>query len=142
MGDDLARQTSSRRSWSSTSVREMWNTQDVFRQSSRQQTVNEEEELKWAAIERLPTYDRMKRGMLRQYMSNGRVVTEEVDVQNLGAQDKKQLMESILKIIEEDNEKFLKKLRARSDRFCFSSQFLCIKIERVELFEISVAWKL
>ncbi|KAH0977472.1 hypothetical protein GBA52_027191, partial [Prunus armeniaca] len=116
VGDDLARQTSSRRSWRSSSVREMWNTQDVFRQSSRQQTVNEEEELKWAAIERLPTYDRMKRGMLRQYMSNGRVVAEEVDVAHLGDHDKKQLMESILKVVEDDNERFLKRLRARNDR--------------------------
>ncbi|ONI01101.1 hypothetical protein PRUPE_6G121500 [Prunus persica] len=116
VGDDLARQSSSRRSWRSSSVREMWNTQDVFQQSSRQQTVNEEEELKWAAIERLPTYDRMKRGMLRQYMSNGRVVAEEVDVAHLGDHDKKQLMESILKVVEDDNERFLKRLRARNDR--------------------------
>ncbi|KAK9943579.1 hypothetical protein M0R45_009183 [Rubus argutus] len=115
-GDDLARQSSSRRSWRSTSAREMWTAPDVFQRSVRHPALDEEEELKWAAIERLPTYDRMRRGMLRKVMSNGRVVTEEVDVQNLGAQDKKQLMESILKIIEEDNEKFLKKLRARSDR--------------------------
>ncbi|KAK9939889.1 hypothetical protein M0R45_016569 [Rubus argutus] len=115
-GDDLARHSSSRRSWGSTSVREMWNAPDVFQRSAREPALNEEEELKWAAIERLPTYDRMKRGMLRNVMSNGRVVAEEVDVHNLGAQDKRQLMESILKVIEEDNEKFLKKLRARNDR--------------------------
>ncbi|KAH0977476.1 hypothetical protein GBA52_027195 [Prunus armeniaca] len=115
-GDDLARQSSSRRSWRSTSVREMWNAPDVFQRSGRQQAVDEEEELKWAAIERLPTYDRMRRGMLRQAMSNGRVITEEVDVANLGAQDKKQLMESILKVVEEDNERFLQRLRARNDR--------------------------
>ncbi|TQD68623.1 hypothetical protein C1H46_045844 [Malus baccata] len=124
-GDDLsrqssvARQSSSRRSWRSTSVREMWNAPDVFQRSGRQQAVDEEEELKWAAIERLPTYDRMRRGMLRQAMSNGRFVTEEVDVANLGAQDKKQLMESILKVVEDDNERFLQRLRARNDRFVF-----------------------
>ncbi|CAN6559992.1 unnamed protein product [Malus baccata var. baccata] len=121
-GEDLsrqssvARQSSSRRSWRSTSVREMWNAPDVFQRSGRQQAVDEEEELKWAAIERLPTYDRMRRGMLRQAMSNGRFVTEEVDVANLGAQDKKQLMESILKVVEDDNERFLQRLRARNDR--------------------------
>ncbi|XP_062018349.1 pleiotropic drug resistance protein 2-like [Rosa rugosa] len=115
-GEDLMRQSSSRRSWRSTSVREMWNAPDVFQRSVRQPVLDEEEELKWAAIERLPTYDRMRRGMLRNVMSNGRVVAEEVDVAHLGDQDKKQLMESILKVIEEDNEKFLKKLRARNDR--------------------------
>ncbi|KAL6187979.1 hypothetical protein ACLB2K_039374 [Fragaria x ananassa] len=115
-GEDLMRQSSSRRSWRSTSVREMWNAPDVFQRSVRQPALDEEEELKWAAIERLPTYDRMRRGMLRNVMSNGRVVAEEVDVAHLGDQDKKQLMESILKVIEEDNEKFLKKLKARNDR--------------------------
>ncbi|KAM6595315.1 hypothetical protein CsatA_005839 [Cannabis sativa] len=116
-GDDLSRQTSSRRSWRSGSVREMWNAPDVFQRSARQMTVEEdEEELRWAAIERLPTYDRMRRGMLSQVMSNGKMRSEEVDVTKLGSQDKKLLMESILRVVEEDNEKFLKRLRARSDR--------------------------
>jgi ABC-type multidrug transport system fused ATPase/permease subunit len=116
-GDDLARNTSSgsRRSWRSTSVREMWNEPDVFQRSARQ-VVNDEDELKWAAIERLPTYDRVRRGMLKQVMSNGRVVHDDVDVTKLGAQDKKVLMESILKVVEEDNEKFLRRLRNRTDR--------------------------
>jgi len=115
-GDDLTRQmSSSRGSWRSTSVREMWNSPDVFSRSERQ-TGDDEEELKWAAIERLPTYDRMRRGMLTQIASNGRISREEVDVTKLGVQDKKQLMESILKVVEEDNEKFLTRLRARNDR--------------------------
>ena len=126
VGDDLARQTSSR-SWRSSSVREMWNAPDVFQRSGRQSTAaDDEEELKWAAIERLPTYDRMRRGMLTQVMSNGRVMHEEVDVTKLGTQDKKQLMESILKVVEEDNEKFLQRLRARNDRFFFFSPFFLI----------------
>ncbi|PRQ33216.1 putative xenobiotic-transporting ATPase [Rosa chinensis] len=128
-GEDLMRQSSSRSSrssWRSSSVREMWNAPDVFQRSGRQQTVDEEEELKWAAIERLPTYDRMRRGMLRNVMSNGRVVNEEVDVANLGDQDKRQLMESILKVVEDDNERFLQRLRARNDR-------VGIDIPRVEV---------
>ncbi|KAH7542009.1 hypothetical protein FEM48_Zijuj02G0028100 [Ziziphus jujuba var. spinosa] len=116
-GEDLARQLSSasRRSWRSSSVREMWNAPDVFQRSERQ-TGDDEEELRWAAIERLPTYDRMRRGMLTQIASNGRVLHEEVDVTKLGLQDKKMLMESILKVVEEDNEKFLQRLRGRNDR--------------------------
>ncbi|KAF8009457.1 hypothetical protein BT93_J0447 [Corymbia citriodora subsp. variegata] len=114
-GDDLMRQTSSSRSWRSASVREMWNAPDVFQRSVRQ-AVNDEEELQWAAIERLPTYDRMRKGILTQVRSNGRVVRDEVDVTNLGTQDKKVLMERILKTVEEDNEKFLRRLRDRTDR--------------------------
>ncbi|KAI6669865.1 hypothetical protein NL676_004750 [Syzygium grande] len=114
-GDDLMRQTSSRRSSRSVSVREMWTAPDVFQRSIRQ-VVDDEEELRWAAIERLPTYDRMRKGILTQVRSNGRLVHDEVDVTKLGAQDKKVLMESILKVVEEDNEKFLRRLRDRTDR--------------------------
>ncbi|KAK9266397.1 hypothetical protein L1049_025254 [Liquidambar formosana] len=119
-GDDLARSMSksmsSRRSWASASIREVWQAPpDVFQRSGRQEA-SDEEELKWAAIERLPTYDRLRKGMLTQVMSNGRVVHDEVDVTKLGIQDKRQLMESILKVVEEDNEKFLTRLRARTDR--------------------------
>ncbi|KAG2686522.1 hypothetical protein I3760_09G009400 [Carya illinoinensis] len=121
-GDDLARSTSSKRSytsasrksWASSSFREVWTPpMDVFSRSGRQD--NEEEELRWAAIERLPTYDRLRKGMLRQVLDNGRVVQNEVDVANLGTQDKKQLMESILKVVDEDNEKFLGRVRERTD---------------------------
>ncbi|KAF4388699.1 hypothetical protein G4B88_018976 [Cannabis sativa] len=112
MADDLTRQNSSNRSISnsfrSNTVKEMWNAPDAFQRSSRRE--EEEEELRWAAIERLPTYDRMRRGMLTQ------MVVEEVDVTKLGSQDKKLLMESILKVVEDDNEKFLERLRARNDR--------------------------
>ncbi|KAA8516689.1 hypothetical protein F0562_016805 [Nyssa sinensis] len=122
VGDDLARSTSSRRSlasgskrsWASTSFREVWHSPpDVFNRSGRQ---GDEEELQWAAIERLPTYDRLRKGMLRHVLDNGRVVHDEVDVTKLGIQDKKLLMESILKVVEEDNEKFLRRLRDRTDR--------------------------
>ncbi|KAL0436323.1 UNVERIFIED_CONTAM: Pleiotropic drug resistance protein 2 [Sesamum radiatum] len=118
VADDLARTTSSKRSWRSQSIRDVWQgPPDVFaRSSTRRQAADDEEELKWAAIERLPTYDRMRKGMLQQVMSNGRMVHAEVDVAKLGVQDKKQLMESILKVVEDDNEKFLQRLRNRTDR--------------------------
>ncbi|KAK0583709.1 hypothetical protein LWI29_001829 [Acer saccharum] len=122
-GDDLARSLSSRRSFASdshrswvaaASFREAWNAPSgVFNQSERE---DDEEELRWAAIERLPTYDRLRKGVIRQVLDNGKVVHGEVDVTNLGMQDKKQLMESILQVVEEDNEKFLRRLRDRTDR--------------------------
>ena len=103
------------------SFREAWNAPSgVFNQSERE---DDEEELRWAAIERLPTYDRLRKGVIRQVLDNGKVVHGEVDVTNLGMQDKKQLMESILKVVEEDNEKFLRRLRDRTDRFIYLSQF-------------------
>lgn len=118
VGDDLSRTASSKRSWRQQSIRDMWQGQpDVFmRSSTRRQAEDDEEELRWAAIERLPTYDRLRKGVLQQVVSNGRVVHSEVDVANLGSQDKKQLMESILKVVEQDNERFLLRLRNRTDR--------------------------
>lgn len=103
----------SKRSWTSRSLREAWTTQDMFHRSGREE---DEEELRWAALERLPTYDRLRKGMLKQILDNGNVSYEEIDITNLGFQEKKQLMESILKVVEEDNEKFLLRLRDRIDR--------------------------
>lgn len=118
VADDFARSMSSRRSWKSGSIREAFQgPPDVFqRNSTRGTEVDDEEELKWAAIERLPTYDRVRKGMLQQVTSNGRVVRREMDMANLGEQDKRQLMESILKVVEDDNERFLQRFRSRTDR--------------------------
>ncbi|KAJ4847789.1 hypothetical protein Tsubulata_003348 [Turnera subulata] len=124
-GDDLARSSGSRRmSWHSgshrtwgsvsfrDSFREGWGT-PLHRAGGRE---DDEEELRWAAIERLPTYDRVRKGVLKQVLDNGKVVQAEVDVTNLGMQDRKLLMENILKVVEEDNEKLLRRLRNRTDR--------------------------
>ncbi|XP_027179658.1 pleiotropic drug resistance protein 2-like [Coffea eugenioides] len=108
---------SSGRSWRSQSVREiLQGPPDVFSSNRREMVVDEEEELKWAAIERLPTYDRMRKGMFKQVVSNGKMISNEIDVTKIGAEDKKLLMESILKVVENDNEKLLRRLRDRTDR--------------------------
>ncbi|KAI6679848.1 hypothetical protein NL676_033729 [Syzygium grande] len=81
VGDDLAWSTSSRRSWASSShrrwgaasVREAWQAQpDVFSRSWRRE--DDEEELRWAAIERLPTFDRLRKGVLKRVLDEGKVV--------------------------------------------------------------------
>ncbi|CAN0926263.1 ABC transporter G family member 34 [Linum grandiflorum] len=127
-GDDLVGSTSSRRSFGSTSHRSwmaaasfrdvftMAPATDVFSRAGALEQEDDEEELRWAAIERLPTFDRMKKGMLKTVLDNGSVVQNEVDVTKLGMQDRKQLVENILKIVEDDNEKFLRRLRNRTDR--------------------------
>ncbi|XVE61525.1 hypothetical protein DITRI_Ditri06bG0047300 [Diplodiscus trichospermus] len=130
-GDDLARSMSSRRSWASASFREVWQPPpEVFNRSGRQ---DDEEELRWAAIERLPTYDRLRKGMLRQVLDNGRVVHDEVDVTKLGIQDKKQLMDSMLKVVEDDNEKFLRRLRDRTDRVGIEIPTIEVRFEHLEV---------
>lgn len=142
-GDDLARSMSSSsrrsfsyRSWASASIREAWTAPvDVFSQNSgrRQQQMDDEEELRWAAIERLPTYDRMRKGVLRQVLDNGRIVQGEVDVTRLGMQDKKQLMENILRVVEEDNEKFLRRVRDRTDRVGIEIPKIEVRFEHISV---------
>lgn len=112
--NSLAVGSISRRKWASASIREVWSSHsDVFQESGRE---DDGEELKWAAIERLPTYDLLKRGMLKQVLDNGRVEYEEIDLTNLGVQDKQHLMERILQVVKEDNERLLYRLGERTDR--------------------------
>ncbi|XP_061340275.1 pleiotropic drug resistance protein 2-like isoform X6 [Gastrolobium bilobum] len=81
---------------------------DVFNVTGRNSHEYDERELKLAAIDRLPTFDRMR----KEVLDDGKIVHE----QRLGFRDNKVLMESILKVVEEDNEKFLHRLRDRVDR--------------------------
>ncbi|GAV84106.1 ABC_tran domain-containing protein/ABC2_membrane domain-containing protein/PDR_assoc domain-containing protein, partial [Cephalotus follicularis] len=73
---------------------------------------DDEEALKWAALEKLPTFDRLRKGILTN--SHGGV--DEIDVHNLGLQEKKNLLQKLLKNAQVDNEEFLLKLKNRIDR--------------------------
>jgi hypothetical protein len=57
---------------------------DAFGRSAREE--DDEEALRWAAIEKLPTYDRMRKGILTPVAGGG---VEEVDIQALGMQERK-----------------------------------------------------
>ncbi|KAJ4828263.1 hypothetical protein Tsubulata_012072 [Turnera subulata] len=83
---------------------------DVFSKSSRGE--DEEEALKWAAIERLPTYLRIRRALL----SEGEGKAREIDVNSLGFIERSNLLQRLMRIAETDNEKFLLKLKERIDR--------------------------
>ncbi|XP_078165731.1 ABC transporter G family member 36-like isoform X2 [Carex rostrata] len=85
-------------------------TGDVFSRSSREE--DDEEALRWAALEKLPTYNRVKRGILTS--ASGKI--NEVDVENLGVHDKKALLDRLLRVAEESNESFLIKFKERCNR--------------------------
>lgn len=79
---------------------------NIFNRSSRDE--DDEEALKWAALEKLPTFDRLRKGIL--FGAN------EIDIHDLGNQQSKDLVDRLVKVADEDNEKFLLKLRDRIDR--------------------------
>ncbi|KAL1822523.1 hypothetical protein ACET3Z_009301 [Daucus carota] len=113
--DDHGISASGHHSTLSNSFRELWQPQsDVFSQSSFR--MDDEEELRWAAIERLPTFERLRKGVMKKVLDDGTIVSKEIDVTCIGYSARKQLMNSFLKIVEEDNEKFLRRLRQRIDR--------------------------
>ncbi|CAD6207791.1 unnamed protein product [Miscanthus lutarioriparius] len=112
--------SSSRRSLSlgssiSQSFRQM-GTEDLFgRAQSEHEHRDDEENLRWAAMEKLPTYDRMRQGILRraledQQQSGG---VEVVDIQKLaGGDGGRELLE---RLFQDDSERFLRRLRDRID---------------------------
>lgn len=109
--------SSSSRSWTSTNVpAEVWSGDQVFERNNKKEDIDDEEELKWAAIERLPTFERLRKSIVKQAIESGRFSYEEVDISKLGIHDKNKLMDGILRTVEEDNEKFLLKMRERIHR--------------------------
>ncbi|RVW53973.1 Pleiotropic drug resistance protein 1 [Vitis vinifera] len=98
---------------------------EVFSRSSRDE--DDEEALKWAAIEKLPTYLRIRRGILAEEEGKAR----EIDITSLGLIEKKNLLERLVKIAEEDNEKFLLKLKERIDRVGLDIPTIEVRFEHI-----------
>lgn len=85
-------------------------TAEAFSRSSKVE--DDEEALRWAALEKLPTFNRLKKGLL----TGEGGLAREIDVKRLGLEERKSLLDRLVGIAEEDNEKFLLTLRDRIDR--------------------------
>ncbi|PSS17958.1 ABC transporter G family member 36 like [Actinidia chinensis var. chinensis] len=96
-----------------------WTMEDVFGGPNpirRSIHADEDEEaLRWAAIEKLPTYSRLRTSIIKSFIENGdkKVVHKEVDVRNLDLNDRQEFIDRLFRVAEEDNEKFLQKFRHR-----------------------------
>ncbi|XP_020223726.1 pleiotropic drug resistance protein 1-like [Cajanus cajan] len=124
-GGDVYKAINSLRSRSS----KVWRNsgEDVFSRSSRGE--DDEEALKWAALERLPTYNRLKKGLLTA--SHGAV--NEIDVTDLGFQERQKLLDKLVKVAEEDNEKFLLKLKERIERVGLDIPTIEVRYEHLNI---------
>ncbi|XVF72814.1 hypothetical protein PTKIN_Ptkin12aG0150700 [Pterospermum kingtungense] len=79
----------------------------------------DEVELQWSAIERLPTFKRIRKSLFdNKLLSDGEGDQEKrvVDVTRLGASEHRLLIDKLITVIEEDNLKLLKKLKERIAR--------------------------
>lgn len=92
------------------------------RRSSRH-SEEDEEALRWAALEKLPTYDRLRTTIMKSYTNEDEnqrqrtsILHKEIDVRKLDPNDKQQFIDRIFKVAEEDIEKFLRKFRNRIDK--------------------------
>uniref|UniRef100_A0A7C9CIV9 Adenosinetriphosphatase n=2 Tax=Opuntia streptacantha TaxID=393608 RepID=A0A7C9CIV9_OPUST len=106
--------------------RTSWGVEDVFGSQTRGSVrahEEDEEALRWAALEKLPTYNRLRTSILKSYAEsqkesgiNNRISHKEVDVRKLDIHDRIQFIDRLFKVAEEDNERFLRKLRDRIDK--------------------------
>ncbi|KAJ1691234.1 hypothetical protein LUZ63_015389 [Rhynchospora breviuscula] len=120
MRESLSRTVSSWRGGSSGS--------NIFGRSVREE--DDEEALKWAAIEKLPTYDRVRKGMLPPVDGGA---PQEVDIDGLSMQERKDLLERLIRTAEEDNERFLLKLRDRMERVGIDNPTIEVRFENLNI---------
>ncbi|KAK8707089.1 hypothetical protein V6N13_058155 [Hibiscus sabdariffa] len=91
----------------------MWNsTENAFsRSASFREEDDDEEALRWAALERLPTYSRVRRGIFKNIVGD----SKEVDVSELEMTDQKLLLERLVNSVDDDPERFFDRMRKRFD---------------------------
>ncbi|XXG56016.1 hypothetical protein AAC387_Pa03g3548 [Persea americana] len=102
------------------------NADNVFSQSTRE---DDEEALKWAALERLHTYDRIRKGIL----SGATGELKEVNVKDIGLQERKSLLERLIRVAQEDNERFLLKLKNRIEKVGIEIPTIEVRFEHLNI---------
>ncbi|KAL6984846.1 hypothetical protein U1Q18_018227 [Sarracenia purpurea var. burkii] len=91
----------------------MWNSAENLsvRSASFREGGDDEEALRWAALERLPTYKRVRRGIFRNVVGD----SKEIDVEELEVQERKVVLDRLVDSVEDDSETFFDRMRRRFD---------------------------
>lgn len=96
-------------------------TEDV---RSMKKNDDDEVELQWAAIERLPTFERIRTSLFdcskdheQEDEASNKSKMVQIDVTKLGSPERHVFIEKLIKEIEGDNHRLLQKLRERIDRY-------------------------
>ncbi|XP_022959810.1 pleiotropic drug resistance protein 1-like isoform X1 [Cucurbita moschata] len=90
---------------------------------------DDEKALKWAALQRLPTYKRLRKG----FLTSSRGEANEVEVEKLGLQERKRLMKNLMSDTELDNERLLLKLKKRLDRVGIDIPTIEVRFEHLRV---------
>ncbi|KAL2953245.1 hypothetical protein AAZX31_19G155100 [Glycine max] len=107
----------------------IWRDSDAKIFSNSYHRENDEEALKWATIQKLPTVVRLRKGLLTS--PEGEV--NEIDVQKLGFQERRTLLDRLVRTVEDDNEKFLLKLKERVDRVGIDLPTIEVRFENLNI---------
>ncbi|CAI9281132.1 unnamed protein product [Lactuca saligna] len=89
---------------------------------SSHHSVEDEEALRWAALEKLPTYKRIRTTIFKSYNIPADLKNQTpadkllLDVRELDQHSQQDFIDKTFKVVEEDNEMFLKKFRDRVDK--------------------------
>lgn len=92
----------------------MWNYAENLsvRSSSFREDGDDEEALRWAAIERLPTYNRVRKCVFTNMIGDSKEV---VDVNKLEIQELKVVLDRLLNSADDDWKRFFDRMRRRFD---------------------------
>lgn len=92
----------------------MWNSSESIsaRSASFREDGDDEEALQWAALERLPTYNRVRKGIFKNIVGESR----EIDVEKLQEQERKVVLDRLVDSVEDDWERFFDRMRHRFDK--------------------------
>ncbi|KAJ7956622.1 Pleiotropic drug resistance ABC transporter [Quillaja saponaria] len=101
---------------------------NLFSTSRNTYQEDDEEALKWAALERLPTYTRARKGLLHGVAGD----FQEIDLKKLGFQEKNDLLDRVIKDVD-DNEVYLNKLKKRMDRVSLEQPTIEVRFENLKV---------
>ncbi|XP_024544542.1 pleiotropic drug resistance protein 1 isoform X1 [Selaginella moellendorffii] len=117
------------------SLRSMSRGSSVFSIESGRE-YDEEDAFKWASLEKLPTYNRMRTALLPSPADDdeaGKFKHNEIDVTRLQGQERRILVQRIFRVAERDNERMLRKLRERIDLVGIQLPRIEVRFENLSL---------
>lgn len=101
----------------------------VFSKASTRRGEEEEQALTWAALERLPTYNRVRKGIIHNVLGE----QCEMDIANLSFHDRQLLLDRLFNMADDNTEQFLFKMRERIDKVGLSLPRIEVRYQQLSV---------